>query len=328
MNFAQSLLAESLAESLTVPASHLPPRIGPKQLLLLVSAHSCYLHLLTMNVAKYKLSNGMQLPVIGFGCDQLRQPEKRIREALDTGYRLFDSAVMYGNETEVGSAIAKWLKEDPSRKREHVMYQTKLLDSQQGLERARKEIDASLRKVKALEYIDIFLIHSPQTNRDRRLGTYQALQEAVDSGKVKAIGVSNYGVHHLKELLEWDGLKYKPVVNQVELNPWLQRQDIVKFCKENDIHLEAYSPLTQANLLDEGSISQLGNKYKLTPAQVLIKWSVQNGFTPLPRSSTPKRIGENFGAVTSADMSAEDVQSLGDPEAYEYFDWDPTKYRG
>lgn len=270
----------------------------------------------------------IEIPKLGLGTCYLKYPQQTVLAALNMGYRLVDTAVMYGNELQVGQGIAQWMDQDPAQNhREDVFYTTKLLDSQQGYDNAVRAISTSLKAVPRLGYIDLILIHSPQTNKMRRLETYQALQEAVDQGLVRYIGVSNYGVRHLKELLDWSGLKYKPYVNQVELNPWLQRTELVDFCKNNGILVEAYSPLTQAHKLRDPQLVNLASKYDKTPGQILLRWSVQKGFIPIPKTDKRERLQENLGAL-DFELVPEDVESLGDPKAYEYFDWDPTDYRG
>jgi diketogulonate reductase-like aldo/keto reductase len=234
---------------------------------------------------------------------------------------------MYRNEKGVCDGICRRLEEDPTKnRREDVFYTTKLLDSQHGYENAWDDIEKCLAKVKQLKYIDLILIHSPQTNKAKRLGTYKALQEAVDKGIVRSIGVSNYGVHHLEELLTWKELKYKPAVNQVELNPWLQRQDIAAFCEKEGILLEAYSPLTQGCKLQDPQLVALAKKYNRSVAQILIRWNLQKGFIPLPKTNKKERLLENYEAY-NFELSQSDLETLGDKTAYEYFDWDPTVYR-
>lgn len=275
--------------------------------------------------ASYKLLNGVSIPSIGFGTFATNPCSDLVYNALNVGYRLLDSAVMYHNEAEVCEGLAKWV--DEGNDRSSVVYTTKLLDSQQGYDNAKRAIAECLVKAKKIDYIDLLLLHSPQTDKTHRLGAWKAMQEAVDSGKVKNIGVSNFGSHHLQELLSWDGLKYKPVVNQCELSPWLQRNDIAEFCKKQNIQMEAYSPLTQGQMLNEPGLVKIAKKYNKTPAQVLIRWSMQKGYLPIPRSSNVDRLKGNFEA-TQFELEQEDFESLGDPKAYKVFDWDPTTYRG
>jgi diketogulonate reductase-like aldo/keto reductase len=145
---------------------------------------------------------------------------------------------------------------------------------------------------------------------------------------VKDIGVSCYGVHHLKELLEWDELKVKPSVNQIEVNPWLQHEDITEFCKDHGIVIETFSPLMAGQRLDDPELVSLSQKYKKTVAQILIRWNLQKGFVPLPKSVRESRLRENLN-VFDFELSSEDVESIGDKSAYfvTVEDWDPTVWQ-
>ncbi|KAJ9112054.1 hypothetical protein QFC19_000977 [Naganishia cerealis] len=249
--------------------------------------------------SKLTLNNGLKIPVIAMGVYMTPAgvASQVAYNALKVGYRHIDSAEFYKNEKEVGEGITK------------------------------RAIDECLQKVKDLQYIDMVLIHSPQSNRTKRLETWKALQEAVKSGKIKSIGVSNYGVHHMKELLEWDGLEIKPVVNQVELNPWLMRTHIVDYAKANGIVMEAYSPLTRGKNFHDPTLVQLAKKYQKTPAQVLIRWSLQQGFVVLPKSEKKDRAVENIN-VFDFDILSQDMKLLSHPESSQRFtNWDPTTYQ-
>lgn len=275
------------------------------------------------------LNNGKKIPVIAMGVylTPKNVATQVAYNALKVGYRHIDSAEMYHNEQEVGEGITKWLQENPNSKREDIFYVTKIFDHNHGYDKAKRAIDDCLQRVKDLQYIDLMLIHSPQSNRTKRLETWKAMQEAVKSGKIKSIGVSNYGVHHMKELLEWDGLEIKPVVNQVELNPWFMRTQIVDYAKANGIIMEAYSPLTQGKKLHDPTLVELAKKYHKTPAQVLIRWSLQQGFVVLPKSEKKERAVENFD-VFDFDILSEDMKLLSHPESNERFaGWDPTTYQ-
>ena len=141
------------------------------------------------------------------------------------------------------------------------MYTTKITNLNQGYDRTWRSLKESLNKVKHLEYIDLVLIHDPLSDKKTRIETWKALQEAVDSGMVKSIGVSNFGKHHIQELYDWEGLKYKPIVNQIELSPWLMRKDLVDYCQNLGIVLEAYCPLTTGAKLNDPTLVKLAKKY-------------------------------------------------------------------
>lgn len=279
----------------------------------------------------YKLNNGVSIPVIALGVykTDTNVAKQVVYDALEAGYRHFDSAEIYGNEAEVGEGISKWLQ-DTGTKREEVFYTTKIHDADQGYEKALKQIDISLDRVKSLGYIDLILIHTPLTNKEKRLGTWKALQEAVKAGKVKSIGVSNFGIQHLKELFEWDGYEIEPVVDQVELSPWLPRRELHEFANAHNILLQAYSPLTRGEKFDDPTLVKIAKKYNKSPAQVLIRWSLQQGFNVLPKSENKKRLTQNLD-VFDFELLDQDLAELTHPESLELFTgWysDPVGYQG
>lgn len=273
---------------------------------------------------KITLSSGYQIPTIALGTYLIAKPLNIVYEALKVGYRHFDSAVLYGNETEVANGIVKWLKEDPeNNKREDVFYTTKLWNSECGYLRAKTAIRNCLNRVEPLGYIDMILIHSPLAGPELRLETWKALQEAVDEGIVRSIGVSNFGEHHIKQLLEWEGLKYKPVVNQIEILPWVMRTELAKFCQSQGIQVEAYAPFNHGGRFDDPILKKIAKSKGVTPAQVLIRWSLQKGYIPLPKTNTVSRLPSNFD-VYSFELSDEEIKQIDRPDAYEPSDWECT----
>ncbi|CAR29814.1 hypothetical protein ZYGR_0AD05000 [Zygosaccharomyces rouxii] len=280
-----------------------------------------------MSVPKYyTMVNGIKIPSLALGCYDIprSQTANVVYEALKRGYRHFDTAVLYGNEKEVGEGIYKWLKEDPANnKREDVFYTTKLWNSQNGYSPAKRGISECMNKVKELGYIDLLLIHSPLSGPRRRLETYQAMQEAVDDGIVKSIGVSNYGKQHIEELYKWDKLKHKPVANQIEISPWCMREDLTSWCQSKGLIVEAFSPLTHGYKLKEPGLVSLAKKLGRDTGQVLIRWSLQRGLLPLPKTQNPARLSSNL-EVYDFELTPEDVKELDHPEAYEPTDWECT----
>lgn len=278
----------------------------------------------------YKLNNGLSIPISGYGL-YLTEPNQAAEltyQALKTGYRHIDSARYYQNEAEAAEGIARFLKEFPEVKRSEIFFTTKIFNDEHGYEETKKAIASSLERVKSIDYIDLFLIHSPMSNREKRLETWKALQEAVESGKVKSIGISNYGIRHMDELLGWEGLTIKPVVNQLELHPWLPRKDIQEYAKKHDILLEAYSPLTQAKRLDDPVLLKIAKKHGYTPGEVLLSWSYQQGFIVLAKTTHLNRIVENFNVLDHVKLDAEDLKELDLPDSYVSYAWDPTTYEG
>jgi diketogulonate reductase-like aldo/keto reductase len=264
-----------------------------------------------------KLLSGYSIPSIGLGVYliPLSETAKIVELALQKGYRHFDTARIYGNEEQTGEGIVNFLKKHPEVKRSDIFYTTKVWTNEFGYDRTTTALKESFEDVEQLQYIDLVLLHSPETTKEKRLESYRALQDAVDQGFVKSIGVSNYGVHHLKELLSWPELKYKPVVNQIEINPWLQHRDIVSFCEKEGIVIQAYSPLLfgRGKLFDQ-SLAKLAEKYHKSPAQILIRWNIQKGYIPLPKTARAERLEENI-SVYDFELDPKDVEGLGDPSA-------------
>ena len=283
-----------------------------------------------------KLNSGYSIPRIGFGVCRIEPSEatESVFVALEAGYRHIDCARAYNNERDSVEGILKFLdKPGQTIKRENIFYTTRIWDEDQGYEKATAAIDAALDKLcghskkdqtsRNLGYIDLVLIHDPLTNTKKRLGTWKALQESLKTGKIKSIGVSNYGIPHLEELLNWDGLVIKPAVNQIELHPWLQRRELVGYLRERNIVPVAYSPLTRGKRFDDPKLVELAKRYNKSPAQILVKWSLQAGFVPLVKSVHPQRIKDNID-VDDFELSVEDFDKLGDKNENGYIIWDPT----
>ncbi|ANB15795.1 aldo-keto reductase superfamily protein [Sugiyamaella lignohabitans] len=276
-----------------------------------------------------QMNTDRPIPTIGLGVYllPLDKTAEIVETALNIGYRHFDSARLYGNEEETAEGIANFLEKNPNVFRSDIFYTTKIWPSDFGYDKTMAAVKDSYDLVKkSIGYIDLILLHTPESTTQKRLESYRALQDAVEQGIVKNIGVSNYGVAHLKELLAYPELKYKPVVNQIEINPWLQHVDITQFCKNNDILIQAYSPLMFGGRLRDPQIVKLADKYKKTPAQILIRWNLQKGFIPLPKSVHAHRILENF-TVFDFEISDQDVEDLGDKTSHYYGSpgSDPTK---
>lgn len=282
-----------------------------------------------------KLSSGFSIPSIGLGVYQTATGTAAdiVETALEIGYRHVDSAQIYRNERTASEGILRFLEKNPSVKRSEIFYTTKVWDAEHGYEKTKASIDQSIKRLqgngddpkRTLGYIDLALVHSPQSFKEKRLGTWKALQEAVDEGKIKSIGVSNYGAHHIDELLKWEGLRIKPVLNQIELHPWLQRTELVDYLRKHGIVAEAYSPLTRGQRLEDPQLVALSKKYNKSAAQILIKWSLQSGFVTLPKSVHADRIKSNF-EVFDFELTKEDFEALGDKNAYGVTGWDPVKY--
>jgi diketogulonate reductase-like aldo/keto reductase len=237
-----------------------------------------------------------------------------------------DSAAVYRNEAPCGAAITK-----SHIPRSEIFFTSKIPPRGLSYASTKSQIASSLRAT-GLSYIDLMLIHAPYGGRNGRKGAWRALVEAQEEGLVRSIGVSNYGVHHLDELegfikeLEEErggtGKGGKVDVGQWELHPWLARPDIVGWCRERNIVIEAYSPLVRGQRMNDALLKPLMKKHGKTAAQILLRWSLQKGFVPLPKSVTKERIEENV-KVFDFSLDEEDMKSL-DTGEYSPCTWDPT----
>jgi len=248
------------------------------------------------------------MPLLGFGVYQNYDAKPSVLEAFKAGYRHVDSAQVYRNEDAVGAAVRE--AATLGLKREDLFITTKCVSKTHGYEKTLKGVDESLAKFgPSFTYIDLFLIHDPFSGTELRLATYKALLEAKAAGKIRSVGVSNYGVHHLKELAE---AGYEtPSVNQIELHPFCQQKPIVEYCKANSIVVQAYCPIVRGDekYLKTEAITKIVAKHNHTPAQILLRWSLQKGYVPLPKSATASRIHANT-QLYDFELDAEDMAAL------------------
>lgn len=258
----------------------------------------------------YKLNNGVEIPIIGFGTWQTPSGEvakESVLAALNNGYRHIDTAAAYGNEESVGEGIKA-----SGINRHDLFITTKLWNSDHGYESAKKAIDTSLEKLD-VDYLDLYLIHwpNPAAMRDNwaelNAESWQAMEEAVKAGKIRAIGISNFRKKHIDELLKT--AEIKPAVNQNYLNPSDMQEDLVEYNNKLGILNEAYSPLGTGGLLGNETVNRVAENYGKSPAQILIRWSLQHGFLPLPKSVHPKYIEANAN-VFDFEISPEDMKTL------------------
>jgi diketogulonate reductase-like aldo/keto reductase len=263
-----------------------------------------------------KLNSGVEMPVLGLGVYQTppgRVTQEAVKLALKAGYRHIDTASLYGNEEDVGRGVR-----DSGVPREQVFVTTKLWNSDHGYDSAIRACDRSLRTL-GLGYVDLYLIHWPVA--ELRNETWRALVELRRRGSCRAIGVSNYTVRHLQELL--DNSDTIPSVNQVEFNPFLYQEELLRFCSGKGIQLEAYSPLTRGYRLEDPTVLEVARSYSKSPAQVMIRWSLQHGIVVIPKSARPMRIKEN-SEVFDFEISAADMARLDSLSENLHTDWDPT----
>lgn len=259
---------------------------------------------------KFLLANGVGIPCLGFGTYKTpdgAEGAAAVRAALAEGYRHIDTAAFYGNETAVGQGIR-----ESGLPREEIFVTTKVWNTDRGYEKARASVLESLKRL-GLDYIDLCLIHwpaaphqYPETWEQLNLGTWRALTELYQEGKLRAIGVSNFKPHHLRALMDTE---VPPMVNQIEVHPGQPQEETVAYCQSHGILVEAWSPMGRGALLEHPAVTALAEKYRRTPAQICIRWCLEKGILPLPKSVTPARIAENTG-VFSFQLASEDVAAL------------------
>lgn len=258
----------------------------------------------------YTLSNGVNIPCVGFGTWQTPNGETAINsvlEAIKCGYRHIDTAACYGNEESVGKAIKL------SRiNREELFVTSKLWNTDQGYESTLKAFDKTIKDL-GLDYLDLYLIHWPVVKEHKEdwkeaiCETWKAFEKLYSDGKIRAIGVSNFKPHHLKVIFE--NCNIKPMVNQIELHPSHNQDETVKFCRNNNILVEAWGPLSTGRIFKVKEMQDIANKYNKSIAQITLRWHIQNEILPLPKSVTPSRIKEN-SMIFDFELLKEDMELI------------------
>jgi diketogulonate reductase-like aldo/keto reductase len=267
------------------------------------------------NVPTVKLNNGVEMPTLGFGVFQvpdLSQAEQAVTDAIETGYRLIDTAAAYQNEEAVGRAI-----KNSSVNRDEIFVTSKLWVSDFNYERAKKGIDTSLQKL-GLDYMDLYLLHQPYGDT---MGAWRALDEAQKEGKIRAIGVSNFYADQLQDLMLT--MPVKPAVNQIEVNPWYQQDAEVNFDQSKDVRVEAWAPFAEGkhNIFTNETIAEIAAKYGKSNGQIILRWLLQRGITVIPKSVHQKRMAENID-VFDFELSDDDMKKMAglDKKESQFFD--------
>ena len=258
----------------------------------------------------FTLNNNVEIPCVGFGTWQAEEGEtafQAVKTALDAGYLHIDTAAGYGNEKSVGRAV-----KESGLPREDVFITSKLGNQDHGYKEALAAFEKTMNNLD-MDYLDLYLIHWPNPVKYREnwqqanAGTWKAFEELYEAGKIRSIGISNFLPHHIDALMET--ARIKPMVNQIKLCPGETQQDVVDYCRKQNILLEAYSPLGTGEIFDVPEMKALSEKYKKTIAQIALKWSLQMDFLPLPKSVTASRIRENID-LFDFELSQEDVKML------------------
>jgi len=264
---------------------------------------------------KVKLNNGVEMPILGFGVFQVPDPkecEQSVLDAIDSGYRLIDTAASYGNEEAVGTAIKK-----SGQPRENLFITTKLWIQSNGYEDTKKAFEVSLKKLQ-LDYLDLYLIHQPFGDV---YGEWRAMEDLYKEGKVRAIGVSNFQPDRLMDLIIHNEIV--PAVNQIETHPFHQQTEAQKFLAENNIQIESWGPFAEGKngLFQNELLASIGKKYNKSIAQVVVRWLTQRGVVAIPKSVRKERMAENFNSL-DFQLSGEDMGAIKmlDTNASAFFD--------
>lgn len=250
------------------------------------------------------LNNGNSIPQVGLGVWQTPddQAATAVKAALDSGYRHIDTAAIYENESGVGEGMRQ-----SSVARGDIFLTTKLWNTEQGYDSTLKAFDASLKRL-GTDYVDLYLIHWPAPKKGLFVDTWRAFIKLREEGRIRSIGVSNFNPEHIEAIVAETGVT--PVINQIELHPDFQQKVTREFHASHTIATESWSPLGQGKLLDHPAIKAIADRLGRTPAQVIIRWHIDNGFVVIPKSSNPGRIAENF-KVFDFQLSADDLTELG-----------------
>lgn len=247
-----------------------------------------------------KLNTGAQMPILGLGTWKMSdggEAQAAVRQAIEVGYRLIDTAKLYGNERSVGKAVR-----ESGVAREELFVTTKLWPT--DFFNPQKAFDESFLQLD-IGYVDLYLVHWPVPLMPKSV--WQAMEKIYQSGKAKAIGISNYDAGDIEKVLDY--CTVVPAVNQIKFSPFDYEKETLEYCKAHDIVVEAYSPLTRGSNLGDATIGEIAKKYNKTPAQIMLRWCIEHGTVPLPKSSNPERMRENM-QIFDFELSSEDIAML------------------
>lgn len=265
-----------------------------------------------------KLANGVEMPWFGLGVFKVQEGQEvidSVKAAIKAGYRSIDTASVYGNEEGVGQAIR-----ESGVAREELFITTKVWNTEQGYDSTLAAFDQSLSKL-GLDYADLYLVHWPI--RAKYKDTWRALEKLYADGKVRAIGVSNFQIDHLEDLLA--DATVKPMVNQVELHPLLNQQELREYCKAQGIQIEAWAPLAQGHLLDNEVLADIAARHNKTLPQVILRWDLQNGIVTIPKSVKEERIIANAD-IFDFELSEEEISRINGLNRDQRFGSHPDRF--
>jgi diketogulonate reductase-like aldo/keto reductase len=276
-----------------------------------------------MNVPNVTLSNGIVMPQLGLGVYKAQngeEVENAIHRALETGYRAIDTAMIYGNEESVGRAIR-----ESGIDRSELFITTKLWNDDQGYESTLQAFEASMQRL-GLDYLDLYLIHWPMPKVGRFAETWRAFEKLYTDGRIRAIGVSNFSPAHLEELARTATIT--PMVNQVELHPFLTQKALREYCQAHDIRVESWSPIMRGgDVLTNQTITSIAQNYSKTPAQVVLRWHIQHNLIVIPKSVHEERIRENF-EIFDFELNSEEMAAIDSLDRGERVGPDPDELNG
>nr|WP_318241023.1 aldo/keto reductase [Ureibacillus galli] len=264
------------------------------------------------------LKNGVEMPYLGLGVYKMTEPEVALQamvKALEVGYRAIDTAALYNNETEVGEAIRQ-----SNVPREEIFVTTKVWNSDQGYDETLRAFETSLKKL-GLEYVDLYLTHWPV--QGKFVDTYRAIERLYEEKLIRVPGVSNHHIHHLEKVFAKANVK--PMVNQVELQPYLAQEELRAFCKEHDIAVTAWSPLGQGKVLEDAVITEIAQQLGKSTAQVILRWHYQNDVITIPKSVTPSRIEQNM-QIFDFELSKEQMEQMNQLNKNQRFGSNPDNF--
>ncbi|MDW8798443.1 aldo/keto reductase [Staphylococcus pseudoxylosus] len=270
--------------------------------------------------------NGNEMPIVGLGTFRVENNDEcaaSVKHAIENGYTHIDTAMIYENEDKVGQGIAEGLA-STGLKRSDLFITSKLWLDDYGRQNVANAYETSLNKL-GLDYLDLYLMHWPGTDEALMIDTWQGMEDLYKNDKVKNIGVSNFNIEHLEALLAQ--VSIKPVINQVEFHPYLLQSSLNRYLEVQNIHMESWSPLMNAQILEDKTVNAVAKEVGKSPAQVIIRWNIEHGVVVIPKSVTPSRIEENINVFDFA-LTAEQIEKLDNLNEDRRIGPDPAKYSG